>query len=849
MRTLNRCAIAICLCGLVALALPSGAAAQNVPFKVFITELWQLDAGVDPVLGLIGDYYAKVTINGVEQSNSGACDDGSSTGILVPLQLFKNFNAASACGAKTPWMFTRDVPAGQPVTVRIQIFDSDAAFDDEADARPGSGNSVNITIDPATGQWSGDVTWPQTCSRPNLDLGGNNVNVCFQASFDTDDDGLLDVWEQSGVDTDNDGVNDIDLAALGANRLRKDVFLEADFVAAATHSHSPRLTAVSQVVAAFANAPVANPDGTTGIQLHIDVGTALGGGIVPVAGMGGVTGSYGDLGGGGTVIPEAGNEIIDEFGGSGTAPTFADLKSTRFDARRDYVFRYVIFGHQTNARVAANDCTSGQASVTRRDFLVTLGGVDSDGDPCWTTDAAGFSVGSIDEQAGTLMHEFGHALGLMHGGNIDVNDKPNYLSVMNYSFQSCDVPVSAGLLPGGCDFSRLVSGSLLPTLDETDLDECAGIGGGLGFGQVDWDGDGLFEGAGQCGAVFANVDADINKDGICITPGTNGRIDTPPAGDDILDDNRVKDGQNRVCNTTVAGGTDDVQAVALGGTPAQPKDLESFDDWAGITLSVIADSPFFGNGTPDQEPDSKTIRESKRRMGEMMAPNVTLDLTGPATGKPGDVLTYDVAVANTGRGPALVATLGETAPDGIVRTTALGTLVSGAAAAQSSSFTIPAAACPGDLTSASASLAFKDFAGTALSVADAVPLQVLDVAAPDVALSVSPDVLWPPNHKFRDVTATLVVTDNCDPQPAVQLVSIESSEPAEGFLGNGDRGPDVSGAALGTDDRTFALRAERKTGRGATGRVYTITYRVTDRSGNATEKTATVTVPANNSGR
>ena len=40
---------------------------------------------------------------------------------------------------------------------------------------------------------------------------------------------------------------------------------------------------------------------------------------------------------------------------------------------------------------------------------------------------------------------------------------------MNYSFQDCQVPASAGLLPGQCDYSRLVSGNLLPQLDEVNI--------------------------------------------------------------------------------------------------------------------------------------------------------------------------------------------------------------------------------------------------------------------------------------------------------------------------------------------------------------------------------------------
>jgi uncharacterized repeat protein (TIGR01451 family) len=221
-------------------------------------------------------------------------------------------------------------------------------------------------------------------------------------------------------------------------------------------------------------------------------------------------------------------------------------------------------------------------------------------------------------------------------------------------------------------------------------------------------------------------------------------------------------------------------------------------------------------------------------------------MTGPASARPRDVLSYSVTVTNTGRGPAVSSVLTETVPDGTARVTDVGSLVVGGQVAQSLSYTVPDNACPGGLTGASAVLAFKTFSGDALNATDTVPLQILDVAAPAVALSVSPSVLWSPNHTLREVTATLAVSDNCDPNPAVSLVSITSNEPASGFLGQGDKSPDVMHATLGTDDRRFSLRAERGTGRGSTGRVYTITYRVTDASGNSTEKNATVVVPTSN---
>jgi predicted Zn-dependent protease len=40
----------------------------------------------------------------------------------------------------------------------------------------------------------------------------------------------------------------------------------------------------------------------------------------------------------------------------------------------------------------------------------------------------------MQQQAGTLMHEFGHNLGLRHGGNENTNRKPNYISIMSYNY-------------------------------------------------------------------------------------------------------------------------------------------------------------------------------------------------------------------------------------------------------------------------------------------------------------------------------------------------------------------------------------------------------------------------------
>jgi hypothetical protein len=120
------------------------------------------------------------------------------------------------------------------------------------------------------------------------------------------------------------------------------------------------------------------------------------------------------------------------------------------------------------------------------------------------------------------------------------------------------------------------------------------------------------------------------------------------------------------------------------------------------------------------------------------------------------------------------------------------------------------------------------------------PVTVADTTAPELTVTLSHEALWPPNHELVPVTATVSVTDRCDPSASFELVSLASNEPDNG-TGDGDTVGDVQGAALGTADSAFRLRAERS-GLG-NGRVYTIVYRAVDASGNATVVTAYVRVP------
>ncbi len=392
------------------------------------------------------------------------------------------------------------------------------------------------------------------------DMDFNDLIVVVRVQADNDGDGLWDDWETSGVDTDADGVVDVDLPALGADPDRKDIFLELDYmdcaeaggdcVAGDTHSHEPKMAAVDAVVDAFADAPVPNPDGSMGITLHVDIDDAI-----PHQ-------NFLSLGCG--------------FGSSFDAVKadpafFGPANPLRF------THHYGIFAHRQDATTSSSGC----GELPGNDMIVTLGewnticvawGPDTTLDTapagddvtdgtfiftgpdlvCDTTAsnddlqfiANGSSpnsdpdgdtledrtVGTVQQQAGTLMHEFGHNLQLCHGGeydppsftNCNENNKPNYLSVMNYTFQIPGIgptdPDGAGPLTARVDYSP----DDLPDLNENDLDETAGIGDGTdntvfvcptggantgpGTGAIDWNCDGD-------GGADASVSVDISGGG------------------------------------------------------------------------------------------------------------------------------------------------------------------------------------------------------------------------------------------------------------------------------------------------------------------------------------------------
>jgi hypothetical protein len=243
------------------------------------------------------------------------------------------------------------------------------------------------------------------------------------AERDKDGDGLLDEWELNGVEyTDPaDGSKQrLDLKAMGASAAHKDILLWVAWMQSESHTHRPDNETLAIVQRAFRAAPVTNPDGFPGINLHIILSRA------PVA--------------------------EDAMLGTGTIDPY---DWTEFDAIKGKLLPSVLQGSAFFA-VLGHDIDAAQysglaRSIPGRDFIVSLGGFTG-------------AVGTRQEQAGTLMHELGHTLGLRHGGRDNIHFKPNYVSVMNYSFQLNGIPI--GGVQGNFDYSRFGIDTTEPDLDE-----------------------------------------------------------------------------------------------------------------------------------------------------------------------------------------------------------------------------------------------------------------------------------------------------------------------------------------------------------------------------------------------
>lgn len=354
------------------------------------------------------------------------------------------------------WRFTSTVDAGQgTVPISVQVKDDDtgvpASVDDVMDLNPKSSvRELHLSFNLATGSWTDvdsnitNVGWSKgNGDTANFGDGGEQASVLFDVGFGNDNlagDGIPDGVKHFGVRNIDDGSLVANMAALGADPCRKNVPVRVDYMSGAADGHTHKLKPEAKKLAqdTYDNAPnpavspcpyPGFPTKPAGIKLIIDEGRAVP--EMPV------------------MAPDDANFLI--------------AKKAGFpDALTPYFF-YLIMVHDQAAGSSSSGLSCGGGT---RDYIVSLGSWDSE-------------TGTATDQGTSLMHELGHCLGLGHGGGDGINCKPNYLSMMNYDFQTTGIPSST---PGGSarfDYST----KALPPLNESAkppqpaLVEANGVGG------------------------------------------------------------------------------------------------------------------------------------------------------------------------------------------------------------------------------------------------------------------------------------------------------------------------------------------------------------------------------------
>ena len=245
--------------------------------------------------------------------------------------------------------------------------------------------------------------------RAWMTLGGPNTVTTDTAS---DGDGIPD-----SAKTVNGTFAGLPLYQWGARPGQKDIFIHIDYMVNGTIEATdvgiiPLKAALDRVKAAFA---------AKGYSIHFDVGDLF-------SATAGDTANY-NLDGRSHAVPWQGSATL------GAAANFANAyqyKVAYMPGAKRQVFFYMLFG-DTQLDPASGG-SSGLANISGSTALITLGH--------WgLSTAPGANLNElVNFQASTVMHEFGHNLGLRHGGDENTNYKVNYFSIMNYLYQLNGLP-------------------------------------------------------------------------------------------------------------------------------------------------------------------------------------------------------------------------------------------------------------------------------------------------------------------------------------------------------------------------------------------------------------------------
>jgi hypothetical protein len=367
-------------------------------------------------------------------------------------------------------------------------------------------------------RWGSDATTPATGSfTGSLDaVAADDAHVGYSLSRDavsTDTNAATDwalrAWNTAGgandvsndTDADGDGIPDsaevsggtfagLPLYAWGARTGQRDIFIHIDYMDSSQDPSpvagdlimTPTKAALDKVKAAFAAQ-------VPPIFIHFDAGNLL-------SQTAGDAANY-NLDGRSHKVDWVQAITLGKYVGYGNA---YEYKVRSMPLAKRQVFYYMIFGSSQNSDGTAG--SSGLADINGNTSIISFGR--------WNVSNA--QVIS-NYQSSTILHEFGHNLGLYHGGggllaDKGQNYKPNYFSIMNYLYQLNGLPTlstantryyfqysqNAGNPPLNSAWNSLLtrtswidgpytsaftinySNGTSSDLDETNLDESIGIG-------------------------------------------------------------------------------------------------------------------------------------------------------------------------------------------------------------------------------------------------------------------------------------------------------------------------------------------------------------------------------------
>jgi hypothetical protein len=279
-----------------------------------------------------------------------------------------------------------------------------------------------------------DLAWIGNSNAPTLPEGNDEVfgtSIARNASLDDTNTavdwtfcgfstagGPNDIGSES--DNDGDGIPDscempgttfagLPLYDWGARTNQKDIFIHIDHMNDADPACTPRKEALEKVRSAFLS---------HAIFIHFDTGNLFG-----------KTSDDYNLDGKSHTVPFALSMSLGYFKGK---TNFYDYKNKYMDIAKKQIFHYLLMAFSQNEDGSAG--SSGIAEIKGNDIMITLGNWGLNSSTAEETNRL------INCQAGTIMHELGHNLGLRHGGDVNDNYKPNYVSIMNYMYQIQGLP-------------------------------------------------------------------------------------------------------------------------------------------------------------------------------------------------------------------------------------------------------------------------------------------------------------------------------------------------------------------------------------------------------------------------